>query len=203
MAKIAFSALWLAFNVRNEGDAQTSSVRAAARETYPRPLSPNLEVLIWSIVTSHQYKAWCYHLPPQYNTQQCRLAEFLKNPINQEFSGREFKFNLPKEEASCTLLKHVRVQGFKGLWHRLTASGQGQLLSALVLGVGQGLMCKWWEWQWQLSLIVSYSVWFCKRKWKGVEGGNEEYGRTRSTIAETISVHWIQLGLKRISGWNS
>lgn len=55
--------------------------------------------------------------------------------------GKEFQFNLPKEDTSCTSLKHVRVQGFKGLWHRLTASGQGQLLSALVLGVGQGLTC--------------------------------------------------------------
>lgn len=85
--------------------------------------------------------------PSVHNTQQSRLAELKKkeekkNPINQEFSGREFEFNLPEEEASCTLLKHVRVRGFKGLWCRLTASGQGQLLSALVLGVGQGLTCK-------------------------------------------------------------
>lgn len=77
----------------------------------------------------------------QYTTVQISRVK-KKIPINQEFSGKEFQFNLPKEEASCTSLKHVRVQGFKGLWHRLTASGQGQLLSALVLGVGQGLTCK-------------------------------------------------------------
>lgn len=57
---------------------------------------------------------WCYHLPLlEDNTQQCRLAEFKKNPINQEFSGKEFQFNLPKEDASCTSLKHVRVRGLR------------------------------------------------------------------------------------------
>lgn len=84
----------------------------------------------------------CYQLPQLGdNTQQFRLELFspLKNLINQEFSEKEFQFNLPREDASCTSLKHVRVQGFKGLWHRLTSSGQGQLLSALVLGVRQGL----------------------------------------------------------------
>lgn len=65
-----------------------------------------------------------------------------KNPINQELCGGEFKRNLPEEGASCLPLKRVRVQGFKGLWRRLTTSGQGQLLSALVLGVGQGLTRK-------------------------------------------------------------
>lgn len=65
-----------------------------------------------------------------------------KNPINRELSRRDFQRNLPEEEASCLLLKRVRVQGFKGLWRGLTTSGQGQLLSALVLGVGQGLTCK-------------------------------------------------------------
>lgn len=62
-----------------------------------------------------------------------------KNPINRELNGREFKGNLPEGEASCLLLKRVRVQGFKGLWRRLTTSGQGQLLSALVLGSDKGL----------------------------------------------------------------
>lgn len=97
------------------------------------------------IVTSDQ-KKWQLQ---EDKTQQLRLAEYgkKKNPINRELSGRQFKGNLPEEEASCLLLKRVRVQGFKGLWRRLTMSGQGQLLSALVLGVGQGLTCKWWEWQ--------------------------------------------------------
>ena len=102
------------------------------------------EVLIWSIVTSHHY-ALILSLTTalgQYTTAQIsRVGKKKKILINQEFSGKEFQFNLPKEEASCTSLKHVRVQGFKGLWHRLTASGQRQLLSALVLGVGQGLTC--------------------------------------------------------------
>lgn len=40
------------------------------------------------IATAHRYKAWCYHLPLQEDdTQQRRLAEFSKNPINREFSG--------------------------------------------------------------------------------------------------------------------
>lgn len=137
----------------------------------------------------------------QYTTVQISRVKRQKKkkiPINQEFSGKELQFNLPKEEASCTSLKHVRVQGFKGLWHRLTASGQGQLLSALVLGVGQGLTCKWWEWQWQLSLIVSHSVWFCKGNEKK---GERREGRARSTAAETISLHWIQLALQGISWW--
>lgn len=127
-----------------------------------------LQVLIWSIVTSLQY---CLMLSlstiwGRYTTVQIsrvKKKERNKFQLIRSLEEKEFQFNLPEEAASCTSLKHVRVQGFKGLWHRLTASGQGQLLSALVLGVGQGLTCKWWEWQWQLSLIVSHSVWFCKR----------------------------------------
>lgn len=111
-----------------------------ARPLSPEPQTPDVERC--HVLSAHRPDVIA-SLCAQYTTVQISPSlKKKKNLINQEFSRREFKFNLPKEAASCTLLKHVRVQGFKGLWHRLTASGQGQLLSALVLGVGQGLTCK-------------------------------------------------------------
>lgn len=136
--KITFPVLWLVFKCEKWSEGGFSEKRATPLSSYHHSAYE-----YWSASSRLTSAPWCYHLPLlEDNTQQCRLAELEKKfPINQEFSGKEFQFNLPKEEASCTSLKHVRVQGFKGLWHRLTASGQGQLLSALVLGVGQGLTC--------------------------------------------------------------
>lgn len=73
-------------------------------------------VLISSIVTS-QWRAMILSFATtsgRYTANRLDHKE-KKHPINHEFSAKDFQLNLPQEDSSCTLLKHVRVQGFKGL----------------------------------------------------------------------------------------
>lgn len=148
------------------------------------------------IATAHRYKAWCYHLPLQEDdTQQRRLAEFSKNPINQEFSGGK-SLNVISQRRRLHV-PHWSMSEFRGLRDCVTGLPRLDRDSYWVhssLGSDKGLRasdesdngsCPW-----LCPVVFGFA--------KGAEGGEEKYERRHLTTAETISAHWIQLALKGI-----
>lgn len=160
-----------------------------------------LEILIWSIVTSHQYglmlsltTAW-----GQYTTVQISRVK-KKFQLIRSLAGKSF--NLISQRRRIHV-PHWSMSEFRGLRDCGTGLPRLDRDSYWVhssLGSDKGLRasdesdngsCPWLR-------PIAFANEIKRRK---REGGKEEYGRGHSTNVETISVHWIQLVLKGIRWW--